>query len=371
MKSLLWIFIAAVILVSCGQSEEVKKRLSAQEKAELKKQDSLALKVAVMPTFDCLPIFVAKERRMFDTLGVDVHLKLFTAQMDCDTAYAGGSVEGGVSDLVRALRLRGRGTSLDFVSATDAHWQLITNRNARLHEVKQLRDKMIAITRYSATDMLADKAIEGTKLNKEEVYRPQINDVNIRIKMLQNNEMDAMLLEEPQSSIARAARNKVLMDTRDEDLRLGVLVFRSKDMKDSRRQQQLKTFLKAYNMAVDSLNQLGLKAYKDVIQKYYPLDNATLYGICGIKIKKSALEKARERIEEAKRKAEEVRKARIDKKDKKGGKGKNKISEDVKDKKETEVDIAYKYKFSRIAAPRQADVLRAERWLKSKNIKTN
>ena len=41
--------------------------------------------------------------------------------------------------------------------------------------------------------------------------------------MLLNNEMDAMLLTEPQATTARIYKNDVLMDSRDKDMRLGVI----------------------------------------------------------------------------------------------------------------------------------------------------
>ena len=67
--------------------------MTRAERQRLHREDSLALKFAVLPTADCMPLFLAKEHRMFDTLGVDVRLRCFTAQMDCDTAFVGGSVE--------------------------------------------------------------------------------------------------------------------------------------------------------------------------------------------------------------------------------------------------------------------------------------
>ena len=69
---------------------------------------------------------------------------------------------------------------------------------------------MIAITRYSATDYLATLAIDSVH-PKYDVYRVQINDVNIRLKMLLNNEMDAVLLSEPQATRARLEGHVKLM----------------------------------------------------------------------------------------------------------------------------------------------------------------
>lgn len=257
-----------ILLSACWQSDEEVKRLSAQEKARLKTEDSLALKVGVTPTLDCLPLFVAKGARLFDTLGVDCRLHYFTAQMDCDTALAGGSVEGSVSDLVRAMKLQGEGTRLTYPIATNLYWLLITNHNARLKQLKQLNDKMFASTRFSATDFFSDYALDSVKLKHDFVYRPQINDVSIRLNMILNNEMDAMLLPEPQSTAARRAGHLVLWNTGNTNVKLGIFAFRADDFKDKRRKQQLKVFLQAYDRAVDSINKNGIAHYSALIQRY-------------------------------------------------------------------------------------------------------
>ena len=50
------------------------------------------------------------------------------------------TVEGMVTDLVRGQRLIRRGFPLTYVTATDAYWQLVTNRNARLTQLRHLDD---------------------------------------------------------------------------------------------------------------------------------------------------------------------------------------------------------------------------------------
>lgn len=195
--------------------------------------------------------------------------------MDCDTALTNKRVEGSVTDLVRAARLQSKGTKLTFPIATSAYWQIISNRRSRISELKQLSDKMIAITRYSATDYLATLAIDSVH-PKYDVYRVQINDVNIRLKMLLNNEMDAVLLSEPQATRARLEGHVKLMDSRDKNVRLGVFAFRTEALKEPRRKQQLGLFIKAYNMAVDSINKNGVQHYKDLIIKNCGVDARTV-----------------------------------------------------------------------------------------------
>ena len=272
-------FLLVITLLACGQSVEEKRRLSREEKQRLAREDSLALKVGTLPTLDCLPLFIAKECRIFDTLGVDVHLKAYTSQIDCDQAMKDGKTEGCVTDLVRAGRMRSQGIPLRYVTATNAYWQLVTNRLARIHELKYLEDKMIAMTRFSATDMLRSIAVDSVRLKDEYVFPVQVNDVHVRLHMLLNNEMDAMLLTEPQATTARLFRHPVLMDSRDKNLHLGVVVFREKALRDKRRQQQLNKFVKAYNAACDSINIKGVQKYGDVIRKYMKCDEKTVQAL--------------------------------------------------------------------------------------------
>ena len=274
-----------VLVVACGQSYETKQRMTRAERAKLKTADSLALKVGVMPTLDCMPLFVAKERRLFDTLGVDVRLRMRKAQMDIDTALIGGSVEGAVSDSVRVARMRSRGTALTEVGTTNTSWQLVGNRSARLKEVKQLGDKMVAMTRYSATDFLTDHVLTGVKTTAT-VYRVQINDVPLRLQMLLNNEMDALWLPEPQATTAREHGHTVLWDTEKHNLWLGRVVFRDKALGDARVKKQIDVFKQAYNMACDSLNQRGVSAYADLLIKYCQTDQKTLDALPKVKFRK-------------------------------------------------------------------------------------
>lgn len=275
----LLLLLSAVSVFSCGDSIEEQRRLSREERARLLREDSLSLKVATLPTLDCMPLFVAKELRLFDTLHVDVHLKPQESQMDCDEVMRKGTVEGSVSDLVRCQRLERRGIPLRYVAATNAYWQFISNRLARITELKQMEDKMVGMARYSITDMLSDMAVDSAKLKTEYVFRVQMNNPAIRLSMLLNNEIDAIIVTEPQATTARLYKHPVLMDSQKKDLCMGVVAFREKALHDKRRSEQLRLFLKAYDMACDSLNKNGLQRYADIISRYTKADDKTIKAL--------------------------------------------------------------------------------------------
>lgn len=279
MKKLIYLCLIILMAGACGQSYEETKRLSRLERQRQMREDSAALKIAVMPTLDCLPMLVARQYNLYDSLGADIRLKFYSAHIDCDTALLNDRVEGTVTDLVRAERMMMKGKKLIYCTATDAYWLLVSNRNSRVKDLKQMDDKMMAMTRYSVTDMLGDYAIDSVKLDGERVYRVQINDVRVRLQMLHNNEMDAMLLTEPQASEALAAKHKLLLDSRKLGLKMGVVVFRDIIKGDSARERQYDVFVKAYNMACDSINKYGVARYGDLVTKYCQVKASTVDSI--------------------------------------------------------------------------------------------
>lgn len=279
MRKYLWpLCILILLFSSCGSSPEEVKRQTRAERARLKTEDSLALKVAVLPTLDCLPIYIGVEQGLFKESGVDVHLRKWNAQMDCDTAIIGGSIEGTVTDLIRGERMKRKGVALRYVAATNTYWQMIANRTTRVNSVSQLGDKMIAMTRYSATDYLTDYYMKGAKTSAA-FFKIQINDVKLRLQMLQNNAMDAMWLPEPQATAARQLKNVVLKDSQKDDIRLGVIAFREKAMNDARIHKQVDNFITVYNMACDSINKNGLQHYSELISKYCGVDEETVSAL--------------------------------------------------------------------------------------------
>lgn len=263
------------MLCACGESEEARRMRTKAEEAKASAEYDSAFKVGVMPTLDCLPVLLLKDSLLYDTAKVDIRLKMFTAQMDCDTALTGGSIQGSVTDIVRAGRLATGGTPLSLEITSNAYWQLIANKKARLKELSQFSDKMVAMTRLSVTDMLTDIAVERGK-TKYPVYRVQINDVFIRLHMLLNNEMDAMWLTEPQATKARISGNNVLMDTRKDSIQAGVFAFRTEDISQKKRAKELEEFKKAYDRACDSINKHGVAHYSALIEKYMSADEKTI-----------------------------------------------------------------------------------------------
>ena len=283
MKRINYLLILAVLtLVSCGKSDkELQAERQAQKLAEREAYQK-AYKIAVMPTMDCLPAYLLKDSLLYDTAKVDIRLCRFNAQMDCDTAMIGGSVQAAFSDLVRTERLKHRNKVLmHYLTDTNLNWQLIADKDSKLKQLSDLSDKIVAMTRFSGTDLLTDMAVKKAK-PKYQVFRVQINDVLVRLAMLQNHEIDAYWFTEPQITKALSADNNSLFNSEDAGVHLGVVAIMDK----VRRQDEEAAFAAAYDKAVEQINKNGVKYYSALIQKYMKVDESVVRALPDIKYTK-------------------------------------------------------------------------------------
>ena len=283
MKRINYLLILAVLtFVSCGKSDkELQAERQAQKLAEREAYQK-AYKIAVMPTMDCLPAYLLKDSLLYDTAKVDIRLCRFNAQMDCDTAMIGGSVQVAFSDLVRTERLKHRNKVLmHYLTDTNLNWQLIADKDSKLKQLSDLSDKIVAMTRFSGPDLLTDMAVKKTK-PKYQVFRVQINDVLVRLAMLQNHEIDAYWFAEPQITKALSADNNSLFNSEDAGVHLGVVAIMDK----VRRQDEEAAFAEAYDKAVEQINKNGVKYYSALIQKYMKVDESVVRALPDIKYTK-------------------------------------------------------------------------------------
>ena len=283
MKRINYLLILAVLtLVSCGKSDkELQAERQAQKLAEREAYQK-AYKIAVMPTMDCLPAYLLKDSLLYDTAKVDIRLCRFNAQMDCDTAMIGGSVQAAFSDLVRTERLKHRNKVLmHYLTDTNLNWQLIADKDSKLKQLSDLSDKIVAMTRFSGTDLLTDMAVKKAK-PKYQVFCVQVNDVLVRLAMLQNHEIDAYWFAEPQITKALSADNNSLFNSEDAGVHLGVVAIMDK----VRRQDEEAAFAAAYDKAVEQINKNGVKYYSALIQKYMKVDESVVRALPDIKYTK-------------------------------------------------------------------------------------
>ena len=218
--------------------------------------DSLALHIALLPTADCLPFYVAQQTGIYDSLGLDLRLHTYQAQLDTDTALLRHHAHLAYTDIIRALLLQQRDSlNLRVVAATAGTHTLLTPQRSRTRRTAQLRERMVAVARHSVTDFLSDALTDSASLARNDIFRPQINSLRIRTDMLCNATLDAAFLPEPYATEARLSGHTDLYTTSHDGPRMLAFATTASCLHDSLRQTQLRLLLEGYEAARQAISE--------------------------------------------------------------------------------------------------------------------
>lgn len=273
------VFVACISTIACHD-----------EKKESVKNNTGGMKVAVTPTMDCLPMILADERGITDSLGLDVAMMMFTAHNDVDTALVGGSVVAAFTDNVRAERIEHKGVSLYTLTNENLNWTLVANAKQRITDVKQMKDHIMAATKESATGRLGQAVLDSVHLTNEQAFMIPVNAVDVRYRMLIEAGVDAAWLPQPYAMMAIKKGHKVLALSGYSKAHVtGVVAVRFGNAKGKTKpvmtQDDVRKLRNAYNMACDSLNKNGLKPYTEIIKRSFKLTDNDIQSIGKIDFK--------------------------------------------------------------------------------------
>lgn len=250
------LFLAASVGCSGGDDADA---LTKAQQDSLRRIDSLALKIAITPAEDCLPLRVADSLHLFEAQNVDVHLKLLGSMADCREALQAGTVEGAAIDDVLLTELNSKETWLKSALTTTMNLQFLTSKKSRITRLAQLNDKVIAADRHGEARRMAESSLDSVGGKKQMAFVVQVEDLKVRLDMLLTGNVDAAVLPEPYASRAVKAGAKKIAEVKQKNQ--GCIAFNTRRLADKRRQQQYDAFLKAVKIANDSISKYGKEAY--------------------------------------------------------------------------------------------------------------
>lgn len=261
-----------LLIVACsGNGNDAE---ATKEKRAMLRADSIAYKVAVTPSAEALPIYVAEHLGLLDSVHTNVRIKRYHALSECRIALQHNMVEAAIIDsiLVKVInddmRSNGKASTAagdkEFLSSTVigiSKYHLLTSRKARIHRISQLPDKVIAADSHGFTHEAARMATDSLTKRKHNVFIVQAEDLRVRSQMLMTGNVDGAILPEPFASqaIQKGAYSIKLapqiLTTQT------ILAYRSATTKSPSRRKQQDNLLKALSIANDSIKQYGAQNY--------------------------------------------------------------------------------------------------------------
>ena len=252
------------MLASCSNRQE-----AMQFDANDRGTDTTILRVAVMPAMNCLPLFYAERSGLADSLGFEMELLRYQAQMDIDTAILREHADIAFTDLIRVARLSKEVPITPF-AACDEPLSLISLKTKRVKRINQMKEQMIAISRLSATDYWCDRMLDSTHTDYDDIYRPQINDVRLRAEMVHQGLIDAAIMGEPFATWMTKLGHKRLFQTHGKKPNL--YAWAACSSATSQQQQDFRHLLDSAVVRLSDESQTAL--LRDILKQDYQLPPA-------------------------------------------------------------------------------------------------
>ena len=204
------LFITALLLSSCSQKPA-------------------ALRIAVLPILDALPLYVAESEGLFAAHDVEVELVPVASAAERDQLLQAGQVDGVITDLV-ALALYNQeqanviGVRYAMVPTENhAQFRILAAAESGITRSIHLKGVQIGISEGTIIEYITTRLLEREALNLDQIELLPVPKIPDRMALLNAGELTAATLPEPLATLViQQGASVIIDDTQYPDLSWGI-----------------------------------------------------------------------------------------------------------------------------------------------------
>ncbi len=227
--------------------------------AGCRKPEAGALRIAVLPILDTLPLYVAEAEGYFAAQGIAVEFIPAASAAERDQLLQAGQIDGFITDLV-ALALYNRespqvvAVRYAMVPTADfAQFRVLAANKSGITTVEGLRGVPIGVSEGTVIEYVTHRLLEAEGLPSDAITTLAVPKIPERMALLDAGELRAATLPEPLASLAMQQGAMVIADdTRHPEIACSLYAFR-KEIIDQQ-PQTVRAFIAAIDKASASIN---------------------------------------------------------------------------------------------------------------------
>lgn len=215
----------AVALMACGSSATTAPEVAAEP---------VALKIAVLPVLDALPMYVAQQAGLFAANGVVVEFIPVPSAPERDQVVSSGQADGMINEAVSTLFYNREATRLQIVryartaTADTALFRILSPGNSGITIPEELKGVEIGVSQGTVIEYLTERLLEQENFSADEIKTVAVPKIDVRLSLLASGELKAAMLPEPLSSLAELQGAVVVLDdTRHPEFSFSTISFRT------------------------------------------------------------------------------------------------------------------------------------------------
>lgn len=242
-KFILLLFVLSIFLSACSP----------------KATEKTAIKFAVLPILDSLPMYVAQQEGLFDKYDLDVELVPVSSGPERDQLVAANQIDGMINEVLTTIlnnRTNKNVVIVRYARAATADtplFSIVASAQSGITSVDQLKGVKIGISEGTVIAYLTDRMLQEEGFAPDDIVTVAVPKIPDRVTLISNGELDAGTMPEPVASLlALQGAAVVLADNKYPEYSHSAIAFRN-DFVESN-PDAVKLFLAAIEEAVETIN---------------------------------------------------------------------------------------------------------------------
>jgi NitT/TauT family transport system substrate-binding protein len=271
------VLILSIIFTGCSKKDEVVPS----------SQDMPSIRIGMMSSSDVIPYVLINEKKLSDKYNFKLELQVFNSAKDRDAAFQAGELDGVLTDYVGVCMYQNADFDVKITGITDGDYILLAGKNSGITDISQIKGKSIAISEKTLIEYTLDSILEKNDRKDTDVIKEVVPRIPDRLELLRNDKIDLGLMPEPFATLALSDGAVQLGTANEYGLYPAVSAF-SKIALDSKN-EAIRNLYKAYNEAVDYMNQTDISEYEELVIKAVGYPEEMLGKISVKQFRKSVL----------------------------------------------------------------------------------
>ncbi len=202
----LFILIAALLISGCSQA-------TPPPPAE-----PVAIRMAILPILDNLPMYVAQQEGLFEDNNVSVEFIPVGSAAERDQVIVAGRADGMINETISTLLYNQDQPQVQIVgfsrtaTPTNAQYSILTAANSSIESIEGLKGVEIGISEGTIIEYITDRLLEAEGFSSDDISTIAVPKITDRMALLGSGELKAATLPDPLSSLAIQGGAHVVLD---------------------------------------------------------------------------------------------------------------------------------------------------------------
>jgi NitT/TauT family transport system substrate-binding protein len=204
-------------VAACGGKAETSE-MEADTEVPNEAAKPVALKIAVLPIIDTLPLYVAQQQGFFEKHGVSVELIPVASAPERVQLMAAGQVDGTINETLAVMQFNKDGVQVQAVrcalrpTAGYGHFFILASGQSGITTPEGLKNVEIGVSQGTVIEYVTERLLQNAGLSTNEIAIIPVPKIPDRMSLLASGELQAATLPDPLGALAVQSGAVIVMD---------------------------------------------------------------------------------------------------------------------------------------------------------------